>query len=170
MDRTEKIVGTPNGIFVVQAVRRVPGQRRYNAEMLNAIKGKPWNPQPDSTGGQVPEAEPVILQPEVLEHLAQPPASADERVIFKRIYITKADPERHGYTVDCSACEASRLGSRKPGILHTQGCRDRIEKSLGREPACKAKKGAGRDADKREDGQNSGERNPEGGQQNGRRI
>ena len=37
VETTEKIIGTREGVFVVQSVRRVPEGRRYNTELLIEI-------------------------------------------------------------------------------------------------------------------------------------
>ena len=47
VDTTERIVGTKNGIFVVQSIKRVPESERYDSELLLQIRGVPWKPQPD---------------------------------------------------------------------------------------------------------------------------
>ena len=41
-ESTEKIVGTPQGVFVVQSVRRLPEDQRYNSSDLASIVGLPW--------------------------------------------------------------------------------------------------------------------------------
>ena len=45
---SEKIVGTPKGVYVVQSIRRrLPADVRYDAEMLARIRGLPWGPSPE---------------------------------------------------------------------------------------------------------------------------
>ena len=39
VESTEKIVGTDNGVFVVQSVRRLPEDQRYDSEALSKLKG-----------------------------------------------------------------------------------------------------------------------------------
>ena len=42
IESTEKIVGTPNGVFAVQSVRRLPEDQRYNSSDLAGVVGLPW--------------------------------------------------------------------------------------------------------------------------------
>ena len=58
---TERIVGTSEGIFVVQSIRRKPGDQRWNADMIKSIMGLPWKPKSDSDKGELPE--PIVLEP-----------------------------------------------------------------------------------------------------------
>eukprot|EP00439_Symbiodinium_sp_Y106_P005361 s12533_g1.t1 len=44
---SEKIIGTPSGILVVQSIRRKPADKQFNLEMLKAVKGTPWQPNPE---------------------------------------------------------------------------------------------------------------------------
>jgi hypothetical protein len=67
---TEKVVGTAQGVFVVQSLRRKPAEERWSAQMLQSIKGLPWEPNPaEDVPSELPE--PVHLEP------AQPEVPAD---------------------------------------------------------------------------------------------
>eukprot|EP00971_Amphidinium_carterae_P228825 4539186-Amphidinium_carterae.1 len=42
---TERIVGDSGGVYVVQSIRRVPEDDKWNRELLLSIKGTPWSPK-----------------------------------------------------------------------------------------------------------------------------
>ena len=136
---TEKIVGTKEGIYVVQSIRRRPEGERYDADMVKGIRGLPWMPRPeDEAAVELPE--PITLRPEVPEVLAEP-AQKDQRAgqqyktsLYKKRYIVKKDLEKYGCTAACPACDASRMSQRPCGVARAQVCRERIEKALADDP------------------------------------
>ena len=50
--------------------------------------------------------------------------------MLKRLYVTKKDLEKFGYTAGCPACDATQIGKRTSGIQHTNRCRDRLEEHI----------------------------------------
>ena len=127
---TEKIVGNSTGVFTVQSIRRKPEEDRYDSELLKSITGIPWDPQAirEEPAIAAPR-EPVIASPSG-EALVQPPAIDDKKRKLRRLYITKKDLEKFGYTAGCPACDATQIGKRSTGIHHTNRCRDRLEESI----------------------------------------
>ncbi len=103
---SEKIVGTKEGVFVVQSVRRVLADKRYSQEMIDSITGLPWKVRPTESGPQDEPQEPghIHLRPEVPEAPAAPTVPEEPKVATRRFYITRADLEEYGYTDGCVAC------------------------------------------------------------------
>ena len=69
----EVVVGTPHGVVKARSVRRLPPLQRKNVELVNALQGVPWQPDPKSGDDRIRvriSAEPVVadadLPPPVL--------------------------------------------------------------------------------------------------------
>ena len=77
--------------------------------MLKSITGIPWDPQAirEEPAIAAPR-EPIIASPSG-EALVQPPAIDDKKRKLRRLYITKKDLEKFGYTAGCPACDSHRL-------------------------------------------------------------
>ena len=128
---TEKLVGTPKSIYVVQSVRRKPLDEAWDGALLLAIKGTPWQPTPKE-GSSTELPLPIVLAPEVPEVETGPTEVFSREAVHRNIYITKRvleDP-KIGYTAGCPACDGTRLGMRKTGVSHTAQCRNRIEMAM----------------------------------------
>ena len=68
---TEKFVGTSDGIYVVQSIRRKPEGERRSEDLVKGVSGLPWLPKPeDETAVELPE--PITLRPEMPEARAGP--------------------------------------------------------------------------------------------------
>ena len=69
------------------------------------MTGVPWDPQ--ATRDDVPEGpRPAIVVGEPAEPLAQPVVvQAPKPKTSRRLYITKRDLEKYGYTAGCPACD-----------------------------------------------------------------
>ena len=52
VDTAEKVVGTKDGTFVVQSIRRIPEDQRYDSEMILSVRGLPWKPTPSGPEDQ----------------------------------------------------------------------------------------------------------------------
>ena len=57
-----------------------------------------------------------------------PGAPAGEQPEHRRVYITRADLDRHGYTQDCPGCAAAQSNQRPR--THSEGCRARLEEAM----------------------------------------
>ena len=130
---TEKIVGNGSGVFTVQSIRRKSGDDKYNLEILQSVTGVPWDPQ--ATRDDVPEGpRPAIVAGGPAEPLAQPVVvQAPKPKTSRRLYITKRDLEKYGYTAGCPACDGVQIGNRSTGVHHNDICRERIEECLRQE-------------------------------------
>ena len=133
---TEKIVGTKAGVLVVQSIRRVPEDERYDSEALGSLRGLPWKPTPDGPDDQgameLPSA--VEMQPDCPEVPAVPVESADQQKAVRKYYITAADLEKYGFTDHCPACIATATNLPRSGVQHTHVCRERIETAVRSDP------------------------------------
>ena len=130
---TEKIVGNGSGVFTVQSIRRKSGDDKYNLEILQSVTGVPWDPQ--ATRDDAPEGpRPAIVVGEPAEPLAQPVVvQAPKPKTSRRLYITKRDLEKYGYTAGCPACDGVQIGNRSTGVHHNDMCRERMEECLRQE-------------------------------------
>ena len=130
---SEKIIGTPSGILVVQSIRRKPADKQFNLEMLKAVKGTPWHPNPEkgpnADADRLPE--PIAIEPVVAPTELPPQPGQTERLpTYRRMYIRQSDLEKFGYTGGCEACAAIREGRERQGINHNEKCRARIQEAL----------------------------------------
>ena len=123
---TEKIVGNGSGVFTVQSIRRKSADDKYDVETLMSVTGVPWEPQASKRNDillpQIAEGDQQPLAPSVL---VEPPKKST-----RRLYITKRDLDKYGYTTGCVACDATRIGERSRGVHHTPACRERMERLL----------------------------------------
>ena len=134
---TEKIVADREGTYVVQSIRRVPVEHRYDAELLRGIRGTPWEPNPASGTSELPE--PLTIVPKMPEIAPAPSRTFDKDGFGSRsLYIRKSDLKDFGFTAGCPACDAQREGAATAGKSHTSLCRKRLEKAMSEDPeACK---------------------------------
>jgi len=133
MSTTEKIIGTPKGVVVVQSVRRKPEGSRWSSEALGAVQGTPWAPSP--TRERAPRdalelPEPVVIEPERPEVEAAPVEVAEPRPHLKRVYLRQEDFDQYGFTAGCKACSYLRSGIDRQGVPHSEDCRARIVQRL----------------------------------------
>ena len=78
---------------------------------------------------------PVTLHPDCPEVPPVPQEAVDQPRAVRRYYITASDLTEYGYTEGCPACDATRAGLPRTGILHSPGCRERIEAAVAADPA-----------------------------------
>ena len=57
-----------------------------------------------------------------------PGAPGGEQLEHRRVYITRADLDRHGCTQDCPGCTAAQTNQRPR--THSEGCRARLEEAM----------------------------------------
>ena len=130
---TEKIIGTPKGVVVVQSIRRKPEDQQWNVELLQSIQGTPWAPNPSTVRGsrealELPEPLAIpVEQPDVAPEEVQ---TAPYKAHFKRVYLRQDDFEKFGYSAGCKACAFIRKGLDRQGIPHDEDCRTRIVQRL----------------------------------------
>ena len=108
--RTERVIGDSEGTWVVQSVRRVAFEERWDAEFALSIIGVPWLPNPKGSDPKELE-EPVVIRPERPDVPLEAPDVAERLTVPRRIYITRKDLEKHGYTQGCPACSETMGGA-----------------------------------------------------------
>lgn len=87
---TERIIGDPEGTWIVQSVRRVPIEDRWDAGFALGIIGILWLPNPK--GNEPHELEEhVVFHPERPDLEAVAPDVAENLSAPRIIYITVAD-------------------------------------------------------------------------------
>ena len=133
-DTTEKVVGTKQGTFVVQSLRRKPEEDRVDKDLINNLRGVPWDPNPEAGVGLELHA-PITLKPENPEVPRVPIEAYEKPVQPRRHYILRADLAKYGFSENCRACDEIRKGRvRTGGILHNPECRKRIEERMSADP------------------------------------
>ena len=60
---TEPIVMDETGTYVVQSVRRVPEEQRYDHRLLQSVRGTPWESNPGDVSTHLPE--PMLIIPPI---------------------------------------------------------------------------------------------------------
>ena len=114
-------MGNASGVFTVQSIRRRSAGDRYDVETLMSVTGVPWDPQATKLD-EVPL--PRIVEGDQ-QPLAPPVQEEKSKKTLRRLYITKRDLDKHGYTAGCPACDATRICKRSTGVHHTPACRER---------------------------------------------
>ena len=102
---------------------RKPADKQFNLEMLKAVKGTPWQPNPEkgpnADADRLPE--PIAIEPVVAPTELPPQPGQTERLpTYRRMYIRQSDLEKFGYTGGCEACAAIREGRERQGINHNE--------------------------------------------------
>ena len=93
---------------------------------LDVSHGVPWDPQTTKLD-EVPL--PQIVQGDQQPLAAQVQEEKPKKA-SQRLYITKRDLDKYGYTAGCPACDTTRIGKRSTGVHHTPLCRERMESIL----------------------------------------
>ena len=100
---------------------------------MNSIKGTPWDTMPSAEHSDLPQ--PISIEPEWPDVVAKIPEAFAREATARKVYITKRNLEKYGYTANCPACDGTRLGTRSTGAFHTDACRARIEEAMEGDPA-----------------------------------
>ena len=118
------LVGTADGVYASPHVAKMPDDVAYDGELLQTIVVRYYNFIDDGT-----RPPPAIVAARNIGGAPSPdpapvPAAGGEYQP-RRMKITKADLENHGYTAGCPGCMGAQDGIRRGG--HTEECRRRIE-------------------------------------------
>ena len=92
---SERIIGDPDGTYVVQDVKRDAFEDRWDAPFALSIVGIPWLPNPK---GSDPKelAEAIVVGPECPDVIVEAPDVASQIKVPHRMYILKPDLDKHG--------------------------------------------------------------------------
>ena len=115
--------------YVVQPVRGVPEEQRYDHRLLQSVRGTPCEPNPGDAPTDL--SEPMLIVPQLpdVEPTTTKTYRSDKRGT-RNVYIRKTDLEKFGYTAGCPACEVHRAGLPMPGQGYTAECRKRLEDAM----------------------------------------
>ena len=107
-----------------RTLKRREATARHDIPFLQRLMAMPWDPP---RSGEPGDGElgprPLVVVPSMA-----PGAPAGEQLGLRRVYITRADLDHHGYTQDCPGCAAAQSNQR-PGT-HSEGCRARLEEAM----------------------------------------
>ena len=87
---TECIVMDETGTSVVQCVRRVPEEQRYDHRMLQSVRGTPWE-NPGDVSTDLPDSMLIIPQLPDVEPAPTKTYHSDNKGT-RNVYIRKMDP------------------------------------------------------------------------------
>ena len=127
----ELLVATDAGVVKVRTIKRLPDDRRWDAEAVLAIRGSPWAPVDGATTAPVP----VAVHFPVYEGNLPPAVDRDPAVEVRAMRLQKADFEAHGFGDGCRGCVALRRSAH--GIPHPAACRARTGPSTQPTPPTK---------------------------------
>ena len=105
-----------------RSIRRMAESDRWDAEMVQAIKGRPHN----LLRREIEQR--TILEEHQEQPVAPIPAPRPDMPVPRRVNITKRDMETHGYIENCLGCEAKRRGLQERS--HSEKCRNRLIEAL----------------------------------------
>ena len=114
------------GTYVVQSVRRVPEEQRYDHRLLQNVRGTPWEPNPGDVSTDLPEPMLIIPQLPYVDPAPTKTYHSDNKGTGN-VNIRKTDLEKFGYKAGCPPCEVHRARLPMCGQGHTAECRKRLE-------------------------------------------
>ena len=108
-------------------MRRMIKEARWNVELINVVRGLPWDHQSGADQGELPAEQQLKPLPEG-ERLKEPTPQDSEVIrrdfkIFRNDVIDREKAHGDGFTPDCPGCTAIRAGT--VARNHTNICRDR---------------------------------------------
>ena len=126
----EDLIGTPLGVVKAAAVKRLGEKSRWDAELIEAVVGYPWQPVPGSPGTHIPihihphDGPAPALEEDVAIAVDMPP-TRDETATTetredkrarkledrpRKMYVTEKLVEQYGPTDGCPGCLRFVLG------------------------------------------------------------
>ena len=127
----------PWRIRVVRAhsIKMMAGAQRWDTEMIEAMQGTQWRPDPTRTGCKIP----TMLGEEEVEHEESEErliVVADEYILDVSVAepnapkggafgVRRSDASRYGMSEGCRSCTGIRRGWSNP-VAHSDKCRDGI--------------------------------------------
>lgn len=130
----EHVLAQEGGDVVrARGVRPVSEEESWNKELVDKIRGRPWDPS--GTGSEVGEAESGgLLIPRAVEHPAE---QVNPREAPRGVRITRELVQRFGTSLGCSKCRALLEGNKAHTLNHSTECRERIVKRMREDPVLK---------------------------------
>ena len=125
---TERIVMDETGTYVVQSVRRVFEEQRYDNRLLRRVRGTPWEPNPGDVSTHLPE--PMLIIPQLPDVEPTRPECTTVATKVHEMSIFARWTKRFGYTAGCRGCEVHRAGQSMSGQELTTECRRGLEDAM----------------------------------------
>ena len=135
-ERTEEnLIGTEKGVIKCRTVTRLSDQDAWDGELLNRMKGVPWNLVPGKDDIRVPvditeEGAVVCEDDEVPSEKSDDELDEEQKITLRggphRLHVSRKAIARYGTTDGCAACTAlKRLGHAKGKLNynHSAECR-----------------------------------------------
>ena len=124
----EHYIGTPEGCVKVRDIRRFGHKRdQWNLELVNKVKGLPWEPIPGQGLGEIKSK--ISIAP-LSEKIEGSEAREPKEFPVRSFPIHKSDFINVGYTPMCLGCRALAQGRARQ--KHSDVCRSRVEAELMR--------------------------------------
>ena len=127
------MVLTEKGVVRGVSFRHQTDAERWSTGFLDEIKGFPWKFKPDDREAGFPAVPLQVgaVPPPIARPTESPPRPQ------RKMYVLKADIEKHGPTDECVACTRLFLGERSKDP-HSDKCRERIQKLMEEDDAGRA--------------------------------
>ena len=130
----EIIIGDGKGVWKTRSVHRKPAGDRWDPSSIDLVRHPPWRTSDEDPNmdGEMPEVMKMVMTEVERENLKE------ELTVPKRVYLTKDDFEKFGYSGKCQGCKSILKNATRQS--HSEACRKRLEKELeGTERSTKAK-------------------------------
>ena len=126
-----RVIDEKGDLVKTRAINRLPFENRWNGDKIKAITVTPWSLRAVSAPARV-EVGPAV------EKHAEP--APDIPPLPRRLKITMKLLNEYGYSEGCAQCDhIRRYNETKPGLTHTEACRQRIVDGMIDTPEGKVK-------------------------------
>jgi hypothetical protein len=129
----EIIVGTKSGVWKTRTIQRKPHEYRWCQDNVEMVGGVPWNTNAEDKGdepdGDIPKV--VIKLDQRNEGEKESEVIRESVEVPRSFAITKADLEKHGYTLKCAGCRSVLRKTARQG--HSIECRERLKGEMAKE-------------------------------------
>ena len=111
------------------AIKRLDATCKWDAELVENMVGTPQRPDPTKQGRHIPIR---IQEPKGIPAAEGPQkmSEGEKRIGARRVYMSREDFVKYGYTPGCRGCLHAQAGLPYRG--HTESCRSRMEGELER--------------------------------------
>lgn len=117
----EWYIGTSEGVIKVRDVKEMEIEKeRWVAKEIKELKGLPWEPIPGK--GKRDIGAKILI--EEIEEKPDKMEEVEDRVMLRRVRITKEDVNKYGPTKGCKGCREVLKGGT---WVHSEDCRKRME-------------------------------------------
>jgi hypothetical protein len=125
----EALIGVTNGVVKCRDIRRQSEERRWDAELVLAIRTTPGQP----TAGSGDMRVKTYISPGLEDSSIPLPPTVRIGHGSRRVKLLRQDFERAGLTIGCNGCKA--LSRRAAGAVnHSEACRARVQADMAKYP------------------------------------